>query len=58
MHPVVVITAASGGLGVSTLAAVTATVLARDSSPTLVDAAFGAGGLDATIAAEHVDGLR
>ncbi|KRE35058.1 hypothetical protein ASG73_17105 [Janibacter sp. Soil728] len=58
MHPVVVITAASGGLGVSTLAAVTATVLARDSSPTLVDGAFGAGGLDATVAAEHVEGLR
>lgn len=58
MHPVVVITGASGGLGVSTLAAVTATVLARDGSPTLVDGAFGAGGLDATVAVEHVEGLR
>lgn len=58
MHPVVVITAASGGLGVSTLSAVTATVLARDGSPTLVDAGFGGGGLDATVAVEHLDGLR
>lgn len=58
MHPVVVITAASGGLGASTLAAVTATVLARESSPTLVDGAFGGGGLDATVAVEHVEGLR
>lgn len=58
MDPVVVITSASGGLGSSTLAAVTATVLARESAPTLVDAGFGAGGLDATVAAEHLDGLR
>ena len=58
MHPIVIVTGASGGLGVSTLAAVTATVLARDGSPVLVDAAFGAGGLDATVAVEHEDGLR
>lgn len=58
MHPVVVVTGASGGLGVSTLAAVTATVLARDGSPVLIDAAFGSGGVDATVAAEHVEGLR
>lgn len=58
MHPVVIITGASGGLGASTLAAVTATVLTRDASPVLVDAGFGSGGLDATVAVEHVDGLR
>lgn len=58
MHPIVILTGASGGLGVSTLAAVTATVLARDTAPVLVDGAFGAGGLDATVAVEHLDGLR
>lgn len=58
MHPVILIIGASGGLGASTLAAVTATVLARDSSPTLVDGDFGAGGLDATLAVEHLEGLR
>ena len=58
MHPVVVITAASGGLGVSTFAATAATVLAREASPTLVDGAFGGGGVDATVAAEHLEGLR
>lgn len=58
MHPVIVITGASGGLGVSTLTAVTGTVLARDRSPCIVDAAFRSGGLDATVAAEHVEGLR
>ena len=58
MDPVIVITGASGGLGASTLAAVTATALARESSPTLVDGGFGAGGLDATLAVEHLDGLR
>ncbi|MBA4085773.1 MAG: hypothetical protein C0493_12725 [Kytococcus sp.] len=58
MHPVVIVTGASGGLGASTLAAVTATVLARDGSPVLVDGAFASGGLDATVAAEHLDGLR
>lgn len=58
MHPVTVITGASGGLGTSTLAAVTATVLARDGPSVLVDAAFGSGGLDATTATEHVEGLR
>lgn len=58
MHPVVIITGASGGLGASTLAAVTATVLAKDGSPVLVDAAFGSGGVDSTVAAEHLDGLR
>lgn len=58
MHPIVILTGASGGLGVSTLAAVTATVLAREASPVLVDGAFGAGGLDATVAVEHLDGLR
>lgn len=58
MHPVIVITGASGGLGASTLAAVTATVLSREHSPTLVDGGFGAGGLDATLAVEHLDGLR
>lgn len=58
MHPVIVITGASGGLGGSTLAAVTATVLSRDATPTLVDGGFGAGGLDSTLAVEHLDGLR
>lgn len=58
MHPVILITGASGGLGASTLAAVTGTVLARESSPTLIDADFGGGGLDATLAVEHLDGLR
>lgn len=58
MHPVILVTAASGGLGASTLAAVTATVLSRDSSPTLVDGAFAGGGLDSTLAVEHLDGLR
>jgi len=58
MHPVIIVTGASGGLGVSSLAAVTATVLSRDAAPTLVDGGFGAGGLDATLAVEHVDGLR
>lgn len=58
MHPVILVTGASGGLGASTLAAVTATVLSRDSSPTLVDGAFAGGGLDATLAVEHLDGLR
>lgn len=54
----IVITGASGGLGASTLAAVTAAVLTRESTPTLVDTDFGAGGLDATLAVEHLDGLR
>ena len=58
MHPVILVTAASGGLGASTLAVVTATVLSRDSSPTLVDGAFAGGGLDSTLAVEHLDGLR
>lgn len=58
MHPVIVITGASGGLGASTLAAVTATLLSREGAPTLVDGGFGAGGLDSTLAVEHLDGLR
>lgn len=58
MHPVIVITGASGGLGTSTLAAVTATVLSRETTPTLVDGGFGAGGLDSTLAVEHLEGLR
>lgn len=58
MHPVIVVTGASGGLGASTFVAVTGTVLARESSPVLLDAAFGAGGLDATVAVEHLEGLR
>ncbi len=58
MHPVILVTGASGGLGASTLAAVTATVLSRDASPTLVDGGFAGGGLDATLAVEHLDGLR
>ena len=58
MHPVILVTAASGGLGASTLAVVTATVLSRDSSPTLVDGAFAGGGLDSTLAVEVLDGER
>ena len=58
MHPIVLIVSASGGLGASTLAAVTAALCARDASPVLVDAAFGSGGLDATVAIEHLEGLR
>lgn len=58
MHPVIVITGASGGLGASTLTAITGTVLSRESSPTLVDGGFSGGGLDATLAVEHRDGLR
>ena len=58
MHPVILFVGASGGLGTSTLAAVTATVLTRASRPVLVDGAFGSGGLDATVAVEHLMGLR
>lgn len=58
MHPVILVTGASGGLGASTLAAVTATVLSRDAPSTLVDGVFSGGGLDATLAVEHLDGLR
>lgn len=58
MHPVTLIVGASGGLGASTLTAVTGTLLSRECSPTLVDAGFGGGGLDATLAVEHLDGLR
>lgn len=58
MQPVILVTGASGGLGTSTLAAVTATVLSRDAPATLVDGAFGGGGLDSTLAVEHLDGLR
>ena len=58
MHPVILVVGASGGLGASTLAALTATVLARDGASTLVDADLGGGGLDTTLGVEHVDGLR
>lgn len=58
MHPVILVAGASGGLGTSTFAAVLATVLAKDGSPTLVDADTGGGGLDTTLAVEHLDGLR
>lgn len=58
MHPVILVTGASGGLGASTLAAVAATVLSRESAPTLVDGAFAGGGLDSTLAVEHLGGLR
>ncbi len=58
MHPVILVAGASGGLGASTLAVVTATVLARTAPCVLVDADLGSGGLDATAAVEHVEGLR
>lgn len=58
MHPVILVIGASGGLGTSTLTAVTGTVLSRGRAPTLVDTDFGGGGLDATVAVEHLDGLR
>lgn len=54
----ILVTGASGGLGASTLTAVTGTALARGRAPTLVDADFSGGGLDATVAIEHLDGLR
>lgn len=58
MHPVILVTGASGGLGTSTLTAVTGTVLGRSGAPTLVDVDFEGGGLDATLAVEHLEGLR
>lgn len=58
MHPVILVLGASGGLGASTLVAVTGTVLSREHVPTLVDLDLGGGGLDATVAVEHLDGLR
>ena len=58
MHPVILIAGASGGLGASTLAVVTATVLSGTTPGVLVDAGFGSGGLDVTLAAEHAEGLR
>ncbi|WP_338748650.1 hypothetical protein [Janibacter alittae] len=58
MHPVILVTGASGGLGASTLTAVTGTVLGRRRAPTLVDADFSGGGLDVTVAIEHLEGLR
>lgn len=58
MHPVILVTGASGGLGASTLTAVTGAALGRGRAPTLVDADFSGGGLDATVAIEHLDGLR
>lgn len=58
MHPVILVTGASGGLGASTLTAVTGTVLGRGCAPTLVDTDFRGGGLDATLAVEHLEGLR
>lgn len=54
----ILVTGASGGLGASTLTAVTGTVLGRGREPTLVDADFRGGGLDATLAVEHLEGLR
>src|SRR5699024_5713186 len=58
MHPVILIAGASGGLGASTLAVATATVLSGGAPGVLVDAGFGSGGLDVTLAAEHAEGLR
>lgn len=58
MHPVILITGASGGLGASTLTAATGCVLGPDRVPTLVDLDFAGGGLDTTLAIEHLDGLR
>src|SRR5699024_10867797 len=58
MHPVILAIGASGGLGTSTLAAVTGAVLGRDHAASLVDTDFLGGGLDATVAIEHLDGLR
>lgn len=58
MHHVILVTGASGGLGASTLTAVTGTVLDRRRAPTLVDLDFEGGGLDATLAVEHLEGLR
>lgn len=58
MHNVILVTGASGGLGASTLTAVIGTVLGRGRAPTLVDVDFDRGGLDATLAVEHLEGLR
>lgn len=54
MHPVILVVAASGGLGASTLAA----VLARTVDGVLVDGAVEGTGADATLAREVEPGLR
>ena len=58
-HLVIAVVGASGGVGASTLAAALARRLAeRGEAPVLVDADLTGGGLDVTVGAEHLAGLR
>lgn len=56
-HPVIALAGASGGLGVSTLAAAVALAVPRGCA-TLVDAHLDSGGLDVTLGVEHLAGIR
>ena len=59
MTEVIAVLGASGGLGASTLAAALARRAAdRGAAPVLVDADLLGGGLDVTVGAEHLAGLR
>ncbi|WP_370890998.1 hypothetical protein [Janibacter sp. GXQ6167] len=58
MHPVILVLAASGGLGASTFAAALAARVSSGGRAVLIDGDLHGGGIDSTAAIEHEPGLR